>query len=143
MGWRQVLSPDDTILATSAATAPTPPHPTATVSSGGRTVRLWSEVDGSMVWETFLGFGGIGGAGGDPASTEPTEIFEGGAAGVVTVDGYVVVLSAGGIHVLKANSGALLAQWWCEPAREPDLAALVGLDVQVNVSYTRRPAGEK
>lgn len=56
--------------------------------------------------------------------------------GVVSTEtGYVVVLSAGGIHVLAADTGAVLAQWWCEPAREPDLAALVGLDVQVQFVF--------
>lgn len=50
---------------------------------------------------------------------------------VSTEWGHVVVLSAGGIHVLSAASGSVLAQWWCDPAREPDLAALVGVDMQV------------
>lgn len=81
------------------------------------------------MWETALGLG-------DPPSAEPTELSEAAeksaVAGVVSTErGYVIVLSAGGIHVLAADSGAVLAQWWCEPAREPDLAALVGLDVEV------------
>ncbi|CAN0556346.1 unnamed protein product, partial [Ectocarpus sp. 8 AP-2014] len=109
LGWRQVLSPEDTILATSL-----PPRThsssnagTATVSSGGRVVRLWSPADGSMIWETFLGRGG------DPPSTEQPEAppSESSAAGVVSTEGgYVVVLSAGGIHVLSASSGAVLGQ---------------------------------
>lgn len=136
--WRQVLSPEDTILATSAPNARTPA--TATVSSGGRTVRLWSPVDGSMMWETSLGVGGtppsaaMGGGGAEEAAAAAVE--ESGAGVVSTERGYVVVLGAGGIHVLAAESGAVLGQWWCEPAREPDLAALVGLDVQVCM-YTR------
>lgn len=93
---------------------------------------MWSPIDGSMLWETALGVGG-------PPSAEPETIeVEAAAAageksaGVVSTDrGYVVVLSAGGIHVLAADSGAVLAQWWCQPAREPDLAALVGLNAQV------------
>eukprot|EP00903_Cladosiphon_okamuranus_P020118 g18474.t1 len=130
--WRQVLSPEDNILATSAPSTRTPA--TATVSSGGRIVRLWSPVDGSMMWETALGVG-------DPASTEAMEAV-GESAGVVSTErGYVVVLSAGGIHVLQADTGAVLAQWWCEPAREPDLAALVGLDVQVAFTSLRLVSG--
>lgn len=127
LGWRQVLSPEDTILATSPPprTHSSSTSGTATVSSGGRIVRLWSSTDGSMVWETFLGRGG------DPASTEPEASSESAAGVVSTEGGYVVVLSAGGIHVLSAGSGAVLGQWWCQPAREPDLAAVVGLDVQV------------
>lgn len=81
------------------------------------------------MWETALGVGD------PPPSAEPAEApveGAGAAAGVVSTErGYVVVLSAGGIHVLATETGAVLAQWWCEPAREPDLAALVGLDVQV------------
>lgn len=79
-----------------------------------------------MLWETALGLG-------DPPSSETSKAVERSAGVVSTETGYVVVLSAGGIHVLAADSGAVLAQWWCEPAREPDLAALVGLDVQVCV----------
>lgn len=132
LAWRHVISPEDTILATSAPTAGT--SSTATVSSGGRVIRLWSKVDGSLLWETFLGLAGAGtGAG---ASSEGLELAEGrrefrSAKVVVTDGGYVAVLSAGGIHVLSAASGAVLAQWWCDPAREPDLAALVGSDVEV------------
>lgn len=48
-----------------------------------------------------------------------------------TEQGFVVVTSATGIHVLSAASGAMLAQWWCDPAREPDLAAVVGVVSQV------------
>ena len=77
------------------------------------------------MWETALGVG-------DSTSAEPVEGAVEQSAGVVSTErGYVVVLSAGGIHVLQADTGAVLAQWWCEPSREPDLAALVGLDVQV------------
>ncbi|CAB1113817.1 unnamed protein product [Ectocarpus sp. CCAP 1310/34] len=140
LGWRQVLSPEDTILATSLPprTHSSSNSGTATVSSGGRIVRLWSPADGSMIWETFLGRGG------DPPSTEQPEAppSESSAAGVVSTEGgYVVVLSAGGIHVLSASSGAVLGQWWCQPAREPDLAAVVGLDVQVAFTSLRLAAG--
>ncbi|CAM9582895.1 unnamed protein product [Ectocarpus sp. 13 AM-2016] len=91
-----------------------------------------------MIWETFLGRGG------DPPSTEQPEAppSDSSAAGVVSTEGgYVVVLSAGGIHVLSASSGAVLGQWWCQPAREPDLAAVVGLDVQVAFTSLRLAAG--
>ncbi|CAM9185897.1 unnamed protein product, partial [Ectocarpus sp. 12 AP-2014] len=140
LGWRQVLSREDTILATSLPprTHSSSNSGTATVSSGGRIVRLWSPADGSMIWETFLGRGG------DPPSTEQPEAppSESSAAGVVSTEGgYVVVLSAGGIHVLSASSGAVLGQWWCQPAREPDLAAVVGLDVQVAFTSLRLAAG--
>lgn len=105
-----------------------------TLSSGGRFVRLWSPVDGSLTWETALA----------PEAAVPEN--EGrfskgvgdneGLSGILprvvsTGGGHVVVLSAGGIHVLSATSGAVLAQWWCDPSREPDLAALVGADAQV------------
>lgn len=132
LAWRQVLSPEDTILATSVPNAGTPS--TVTVSSGGRVVRLWSPDDGSLMWDTPLGVGagagaapGSGGLGSLGGADEAL-----GSAGVVSTDGgQVVVLAAGGIHVLSAATGAVLAQWWCVPAREPDLAALVGADAQV------------
>ncbi|CAN0397001.1 unnamed protein product, partial [Hapterophycus canaliculatus] len=57
LGWRQVLSPEDTILATSSSSSSANARAPAmaTVSSeGGRIVRLWSPLDGSLVWETAL-----------------------------------------------------------------------------------------
>ena len=86
------------------------------------------------MWDTPLGVGagagaapGSGGLGSLGGADEAL-----GSAGVVSTDGgQVVVLAAGGIHVLSAATGAVLAQWWCVPAREPDLAALVGADAQV------------
>lgn len=126
LAWRRVLTPDDVIVATSA---PGVTRPIATLSGGGRIVRLWSSLDGSLTWETALApeAGSVAltseGAAGSAAAMLPRVVS--------TEGGHVVVLSGGGIHVLSAASGAVLAQWWSDPAREPDLAALVGVDVQV------------
>lgn len=134
--WRQVLSPKDTILATSAPNAEA--SSTATVSGDGHVVRLWSLDNGSLTWETLLRAEAAGAGVPTVVSDEAESVEEEGAfltAGVVLMpQGYVVVLSAGGIHVLSLVSGAVLAQWWCDPAREPDLAALVGSEVQARIN---------
>lgn len=106
-------------------------------------VRLWSPPESSLLWETSLGA-----EGGEAVAEDPSEGFSEGGRGAVaaaagategsmsvgvvhTEQGFVVVLSATGIHVLSADSGAVLARWWCDPALEPDLAAVVGSDAQV------------
>ncbi|CAM9409723.1 unnamed protein product [Laminaria digitata] len=144
LAWRQVLSPEDTILATSVPNAGTPS--TVTVSDGGKVVRLWSPDDGSLVWDTSLGVGAASGVGAAGGSEGPGALGGGDealmSAGVVSTDGgEVVVLAAGGIHVLSAATGAVLAQWWCVPAREPDLAALVGAEAQVTFTSLRLVPG--
>lgn len=78
-------------------------------------MRQWSPEDGSLLWETALGLGARGGT----VAVQSTE------------QGFVVITNPTGIHVLSAASGAMVAQWWCDPSREPDLAALVGVVSQV------------
>lgn len=142
--WRRVLAPNDAILATSI---PVANRATATLSGGGRTIRFWSPADGTLMWETVLapeaervvspgevaedgegedliGKGGATGGGHEGSGSSPRVVMAEG--------GHIVVLSRGGIHVLSTASGAVLAQWWSDPSREPDLAALVGPDAEVN-----------
>lgn len=92
------------------------------------------------MWDTSLGVGAAAGAA--AGGSEGSEALGGDealmSAGVVSTDGgQVVVLAAGGIHVLSAATGAVLAQWWCVPAREPGLASLVGAEAQV-MAWKRR-----
>ncbi|CAM9995554.1 unnamed protein product, partial [Discosporangium mesarthrocarpum] len=131
LAWRRVLDREDAVDWISTARG----HHVLSVSSSGRLVRLWSILDGSMLWECSLG-SGLG---------DEEEGVRGAGAGAIAESAageeVVVVVNEGGIHVVSAVSGSILTTWSSDPTKEEDLAAIVGRDAKVAFTSLRRLPG--